>query len=220
MRLLLVEDDALIGSGLAGGLRHAGHTVDWVRDGAAADAAVVTTAFDAVVLDLGLPKRAGLDLLRGWRLRGRAVPVLIVTARDRIADRIAGLDAGADDYLVKPVDVDELAARLRALARRRAGHSAPQIVLGEVAIDPAAKTVTRGGETVPLTGREYALLLALAQRPTQTLTAEQLREALYGYDDDVGSNTVEVHIHGLRRKLGRGIVQTLRGFGYRIGQVE
>jgi DNA-binding response OmpR family regulator len=154
MRLLLVEDDDLIGSGLAAGLRHASHTVDWVRDGAAADAAVATTAFDAVVLDLGLPKRSGLDLLRGWRLRGRTVLVLIITARDRIADRIAGLDAGADDYLVKPVDVDELAARLRALARRRAGQSAPRIVLGDIAIDPAAKTVTRGSAPVALTGRE------------------------------------------------------------------
>jgi DNA-binding response OmpR family regulator len=220
MRVLLVEDDASLGEALAAGLRHAGHAVDWVRDSPPADAAVATTAFDAIVLDLGLPRGSGLDLLRGWRARGRACAVLIVTARDRIADRIAGLDAGADDYMVKPVDLDELAARLRALARRGDGKPTPLIELGSVTIDPAGARVSRGAEEIALTAREFALLLALARRPSQTLSVEQLREALYGFDDEVDSNTVGVHIHHLRRKLGRGIVRTHRGFGYQIGHAD
>lgn len=220
MRVLLVEDDRLLGSALAGGLKHAGHTVDWFRDGVAADAAVAATAYDAIVLDLGLPRRGGMDLLRAWRARERtrALPVLVITARDRIADRIAGLDAGADDYMVKPVDLDEMAARLRALERRRAGEGAPVIALGAIAIDPAAKAVTRDGTEVPLTPREFAILMALAQRKGHTLSVDQLRNALYGFAEDIDSNAIEVHVHNLRRKLGRGVVETVRGFGYRIGQ--
>lgn len=219
MRVLLVEDDRLLGSALAGGLKHAGHTVDWLQDGMAADAAVASVSYDAVVLDLGLPRRGGMELLRAWRARERtrALPVLIITARDRIADRIAGLDAGADDYMVKPVDLDELAARLRALARRRAGEGAPVIDLGTIRIDPAAKTVTREEAEVALTPREFAILTALARRKGHTLSVEQLRDALYGFAEDIDSNAIEVHVHNLRRKLGRTVIETVRGFGYRIG---
>jgi DNA-binding response OmpR family regulator len=220
MRLLLVEDDTLLGSALAAGLKHAGHAVDWVRDGGLADAACTTTDYDAAVLDLGLPRLGGLDLLRRWRAQPRThfLPVLIITARDRIADRVAGLDAGADDYMVKPVDLDELAARLRALERRRAGPATPQLVFGAVAIDPASRRVLLNGVDAHVTAREYALLLALARRPTQTLSVEKLRDVLYGFDDAVDSNSVEVHVHNLRRKLGRSIIETHRGFGYRMGK--
>jgi DNA-binding response OmpR family regulator len=219
MRVLLVEDDELLGSALAAGLKHAGHAVDWLRDGAAADAAVAGTDYDAVVLDLGLPRRSGMELLRAWRARERtrALPVLVITARDRIADRIAGLDAGADDYMVKPVDLDELAARLRALERRRAGEGAPAIELGSVRIEPAARRVTHEGIEVALTPREFAVLIALARRRARVLSVDQLREALYGFVEDIDSNAIEVYVHNLRRKLGRTIVETVRGFGYRIG---
>jgi DNA-binding response OmpR family regulator len=219
MRVLLVEDDALLGSALAAGLKHAGHAVDWLRDGAAADAAVAATGYDAVVLDLGLPRRSGMELVRAWRARERtrALPVLVITARDRIADRIAGLDAGADDYMVKPVDLDELAARLRALERRRAGEAVPAIELGAVRIDPAARRVTRDGAEVGLTPREFAILMALARRRAHVLSVDQLREALYGFAEDIDSNAIEVHVHNLRRKRGRTVIETVRGFGYRIG---
>lgn len=220
MRVLLVEDDEPLGSALAAGLKHAGYAVDWVHDGMAADAAAAAAPYDAAVLDLGLPRRDGMALLRAWRERERtrSLPVLIITARDRISDRVAGLDAGADDYMVKPVDLDELAARLRALQRRRGGEAAPLVALGTVVIDPAAKRVTRDGIPIALTAREFAVLTALAHRPGRTLSAEQLRESLYGFDDEIDSNTVEVHIYNLRRKLGRSIVETVRGFGYRIGR--
>jgi two-component system OmpR family response regulator/two-component system response regulator QseB len=220
MRVLLVEDDALLGSALMAGLRHAGHAVDWMRDGVTAEAAAAAADYDAAVLDLGLPRRSGMELLRGWRVRERtrALPVLVITARDRIADRIAGLDAGADDYMVKPVDLDELAARLRALQRRRAGDRAPEIAVGALCIDPAAKRVTRAGVETPLTAREFAILMALARRPGHTLSVDQLRDSLYGFSEDIDSNAVEVHVHNLRRKLGRDVVETVRGFGYRIGR--
>jgi len=220
VRVLLVEDDEPLGLALAAGLKHAGHAVDWVRDGVAADAAAAAAPYDAAVLDLGLPRRDGMALLRAWRVRDRlrALPVLIITARDRVADRVAGLDAGADDYMVKPVDLDELAARLRALERRRGGEAAPLVSLGAVVIDLAAKRVTRDGAPVALTAREFAVLCALAHRPGHTLSAEQLREALYGFAEDVDSNTVEVHVYNLRRKLSRSIIETVRGFGYRIGR--
>jgi DNA-binding response OmpR family regulator len=220
LRVLLVEDDQLLGSALAAGLKHVGHAVDWLRDGAAADAAVGAAGYDAVVLDLGLPRCGGMELLRAWRARERTrtLPVLVITARDRIADRIAGLDAGADDYMVKPVDLDELAARLRALERRRAGEGAPVIELGAVRIDPAARRVTRDAAEVELTPREFALLMALARRPGHTLSTEQLRESLYGFAEDIDSNAIEVYVYSLRRKLGRTIIETVRGFGYRAGR--
>jgi len=221
MRLLLIEDDPMLGAALKAGLRQDGHAVDWVRTADEARAAWLVApeagaAYEAVVLDLGLPDGSGVDLVKQARSRGLDTPILIATARDRIADRIAGLDAGADDYMVKPIDLDELAARLRALERRAAGRSAPLIELGRITIDPAARRVTRNGVPIDLTAREFALLLALARRPGAVLTRAQLAETLYGWDESVGSNTVDVHIHHLRRKLGAELIETRRGLGYRL----
>jgi DNA-binding response OmpR family regulator len=220
MRLLLVEDDAMLGAALRAGLRQDGHAVDWVRSADEADTAWIaagrTAAYDAVVLDLGLPDGSGLDLLKRARQRRVATPVLIATARDRVADRIAGLDAGADDYMVKPVDLDELAARLRAIERRVAGRSEPAIVIGDLAIEPATRSVVRGNEPVDLTARELAVLLTLARRPGATVSREQLVEALYGWEESIESNAIDVHIHHLRRKLGADVIETQRGLGWRL----
>jgi DNA-binding response OmpR family regulator len=219
MRLLLVEDDAMLGSALRAGLRQDGHAVDWVRSADEAHTAWIAagkTVYDAVVLDLGLPDGSGLDLLRRARQRRVATPVLIATARDRIADRIAGLDAGADDYMVKPIDLDELAARRRAIERRVAGRGEPAIVIGEIAIDPATRSVVQGDQPVDLTARELAVLLALARRPGATVSREQLVEALYGWEESIESNAIDVHIHHLRRKLGAGAIETQRGLGWRL----
>lgn len=220
MRLLLVEDDEMLGAALRAGLRQDGHAVDWARSAGEADTAWIAAgkaaAYDAVVLDLGLPDGSGLDLLRRARQRRVATPVLIATARDRVADRIAGLDAGADDYMVKPIDLDELAARLRAIERRLAGRSEPAIAVGEIAIEPATRTVLRGGEPVDLTARELAVLLALARRPGATVSREQLVEALYGWEESIESNAIDVHIHHLRRKLGAEAIETQRGLGWRL----
>jgi two-component system, OmpR family, response regulator QseB len=220
MRLLLVEDDAMLGSALRAGLRQDGHAVDWVRSSNEADTAWIAAgkavAYDAVVLDLGLPDGSGLDLLKRARQRRLATPVLIATARDRVADRIAGLDAGADDYMVKPIDLDELAARLRAIERRVAGRSEPAIVVGDIVIEPATRIVLRGGEPVDLTARELAVLLALARRPGATVSREQLVEALYGWEESIESNAIDVHIHHLRRKLGADVIETQRGLGWRL----
>jgi two-component system response regulator QseB len=218
MRLLLVEDDSMIGAAAQQGLRQEGHTVDWVRDGREAESAVANGVYDLVLLDLGLPRRDGLSLLRGWRARGQAVPVVIVTARDAVADRIAGLDAGADDYLVKPFDLDELSARVRAVMRRRAGRADSRVRVGELELDTAAKRVLWKGREVALSAREYALLEALADRPGAYLTRAQLEERLYGWDEEIASNTVEVHIHALRRKLEPGLIRTVRGLGYTLAR--
>jgi two-component system, OmpR family, response regulator QseB len=216
MRLLLVEDDSMIGAAAQQGLRQEGHTVDWVRDGGEAEAAVAATPFDLVLLDLGLPRRDGLSVLRGWRAKGVEVPVVVITARDAVADRVAGLDAGADDYLVKPFDLDELSARIRAVARRRSGRGSASIRVGELEIDTAARRVTQKGQEVSLSAREYALLEALADRPGAYLTRAQLEERLYGWDEEIASNAVEVHIHGLRRKLGADTIRNVRGLGYTL----
>jgi DNA-binding response OmpR family regulator len=218
MRLLLVEDDSMIGEAARQGLRHEGHTVDWVRDGREAEASVASTAYDLVLLDLGLPRRDGLSVLKGWRTRGENVPVLIITARDSVGDRIAGLDAGADDYLVKPFDLDELSARVRAVLRRKSGRAASVMKIGELEIDTAAKLVTWKGEDVALSAREYALLEALADRPGAYLTRSQLEERLYGWDEEIASNAVEVHIHGLRRKLDAALIRNVRGMGYTLSK--
>ena len=222
MRVLLVEDDEMLGAALVAGLRQDGHVVDWARTATDADTAWLAVraqdaVYGAVVLDLGLPDGSGMALLQRARARGDKTPVLIATARDRIADRIAGLDAGADDYMVKPIDLDELAARLRALERRATGRATPTIEVGGVSIDPAARIVRRDGVEVELTGREYALLLALARRPGAILSRAQLAEALYGWDENLASNAVDVHVHNLRRKLGHAAIQTQRGLGYRLG---
>ncbi|MBP1151855.1 response regulator transcription factor [Methylocaldum sp. RMAD-M] len=214
MRILIVEDDALLGDGLRAGLKQAGFTADWVRDGVSARLALETERFAAVVLDLGLPKLAGLDLLRQLRVAQDPVPVLILTARDAVADRIAGLDAGADDYLVKPCDLGELAARLRALIRRSAGRAAPAIEIGPLAVDPVAHAVTYRGQPVELSGKEFALLHELAREAGRVLSKEQLVQRLYPWDEEIESNAVEVHIHHLRRKLAPEVIVTLRGVGY------
>jgi two-component system response regulator QseB len=208
----------MIGVSLKTGLRQDGLAVDWVRDADAADSAMVLAPYDMLLLDLGLPGRSGLELLRGMRRRHVDLPVLIITARDAIADRVAGLDAGADDYLIKPFDMTELVARMRALQRRFAGRSASQILIGGVVIDPALRRVTRDGETVALSAREYALLIALAERAGAVLSRSQLEDKLYGWGEEVGSNTIEVYIHALRKKLGGDLIRNVRGVGYTIAQ--
>lgn len=219
MRILLVEDDPLLGDGLRSGLAQAGFTVDWVTDGAAAEAALSTLSTDEfalVVLDLGLPRLSGMELLRRLRRRDAALPVLILTARDTLADKIGGLDSGADDYLVKPVDLDELAARIRALIRRSHGRAVPLIRHGALVLDPAARNVSLAGAPVELSPREFAVLQALLENAGRVLTRAQLEQALYGWGEGVESNAVEVHIHHLRRKLGADLIKTLRGIGYVI----
>ena len=217
MRLLLVEDDSMIGEAICAGLRREGFAVDWVRDTAAAGRALDSEPFELLLLDLGLPGGDGITLLKALRGRGSALPVLIITARDAVADRVAGLDAGADDYLVKPFDFDELAARIRALLRRKAGRAEPHLEHLGVVLDPATHRVTRGGADVALSPREFALLELLLERPGAILSRGQLEERLYGWGEEVESNAVEVHIHGLRRKLGAQFILTVRGVGYRLG---
>ena len=216
MRILVVEDDVMIGASIRTGLQQDGYTVDWARDGEAAELATTTNDYDAILLDLGLPGKSGLDLLAQWRRRQNVVPVLIITARDAVDDRITGLDAGADDYLVKPFDLNELAARLRALLRRRAGRATPVIEHGPLTLDPATHEVRLAGETVPLSNREFALLHALLQQPGVPLSRSQLEDRLYGWGEEIGSNAVEVHIHALRRKIGNDLIRNLRGVGYMV----
>ena len=216
MRVLVVEDDALLGDALRAGLTQAGFAADWVRDGRAGLVAVASEPFAAVVLDLGLPALSGLELLQRVRADGNAVPVLILTARDAVADRIAGLDAGADDYLVKPVDLGELAARVRALVRRAAGQASPVLEVGPLRIDPAAHAVSFRGDAVDLSAREFALLHELARAAGRVLSREQLAERVYGWGEEVESNAVEVHVHHLRRKLAPEVIVTVRGVGYLV----
>jgi len=219
MRVLLAEDDPMIGASVRQGLSQDGFTVDWVEDGRAAELALADGVHDALLLDLGLPKRAGLEVLGAMRRRGDARPVLILTARDAVADRVAGLDAGADDYMVKPFELDELAARLRALLRRSSGRAVPLLTHGEVELDPAAHEVRRNGEPIALSAREFALLEALLARPGAVLSRVQLEEKLYGWTDPVESNAVEVHIHALRRKLGADFIRNVRGVGWMVARV-
>lgn len=214
MRILLVEDDRMLGDGLQAGLTQAGYAVDWLRDGEAAVAALSTENFAAVVLDLGLPKRDGLSVLQWLRSRHDATPVLILTARDQLADKVRGLDLGADDYVLKPFDLDEIAARLRALVRRAHGHPEPLLTLGEVELNPASRSVTRAGQAVDLTPREFDLLHLLLENADRVLTRRTLEEQLYAWNDAVDSNALEVHIHHLRKKLGNDLIRTVRGVGY------
>jgi len=216
MRLLLVEDDVMVGTSIRAGLRQEGYTVDWVRDGVAAELAVQTTDYEAILLDIGLPKKSGLDVLARWRRQNNPVPVLIITARDAVADRVCGLDAGADDYLVKPFDLDELAARLRALLRRRSGRNTPRIEHGTLTLDPATHEVKLEGNTINLSGREFALLHTLLESPGIPLSRAKLEDQIYGWGEEISSNTVEVYIHSLRRKLGNHWVRNVRGVGYMI----
>jgi len=216
MRILLVEDDPELGDGLTVGLRQAGFAVDWLRDGQAADQALHSEIFDFVVLDLGLPRLSGMEVLNRARSRGQTMPILILTARDATGDKVSGLDAGADDYLVKPIDLDELTARVRALTRRSAGRAAPLLLHGDLAIDPAAHVVTLSGQAVELSSREFSLLQLLLENAGRVLTRTQLEQSLYGWRDEPDSNALEVHIHHLRKKLGSDLIRTLRGVGYTI----
>ena len=216
MRILLVEDDPMIGESVVEGLKSEGYAVDWVRDGKEAELSIAATPYSLVLLDLGLPRRDGIEVLKGLRERRVDVPVLVITARDTVSDRIKGLDAGADDYLVKPFDLDELSARVRALVRRAAGRAEPVIERGPLVINPATREVTWHGAVVALSAREYALLAALAERPGLVLSRAQLEEKLYGWNEAVGSNAVEVHIHNVRKKLGDGVINNVRGLGYTL----
>jgi DNA-binding response OmpR family regulator len=216
MRLLLVEDDPMIGGAVRTGLLHAGFTVDWVRDGTAALAACAAEPFDLVLLDLGLPGRDGIEVLQALRRAGRRLPVIVITAREGVDQRIAGLDAGADDYVVKPFDVAELAARVRAVARRDRGHGDPVLRAGTISLDPATREVRVNGSPVLLTGREFGLLELLMRRPGVPLSRAQIEERLFGWGEEVESNAVEVYIHGLRRKLGAQAIQNIRGVGWLV----
>jgi DNA-binding response OmpR family regulator len=220
MRVLIVEDDSMIGESLREALRGQGFAADWVRDGRAADEVTASERFDAVLLDLGLPQRSGLDVLRALRARGDATPVIVVTARDALADKVAGLDAGADDYLVKPFELDELLARLRAVERRRAGRANPVLEVADLKLDPATREVTRGGRAVLLSAREFALLAALMERPGAILSRAQLEDRLYGWGEELESNAISVYMHQLRRKLGDDLLHTVRGLGYYAGPAK
>jgi DNA-binding response OmpR family regulator len=214
MRILLVEDDELLGDGLQAGLRHCGFNADWLQDGEQARSALKTEDYAAVVLDLGLPRLDGLSLLRWLRGAGKTLPVLVLTARDTTLDKVGGLDSGADDYLVKPVDLDELAARLRALIRRSAGQASPLIQVGDLELDPAARRVWLAGDAIDLPAKELSILEILMRNAGRVLSKAQLEAALYGWSEGVDSNVVEVHIHHLRRKLGADKIRTQRGLGY------
>jgi two-component system response regulator QseB len=216
MRILVVEDDERISALLSGALAAAGFVVEVEHDGGVAWYRGDTESFDAVVLDLGLPRLDGLTLLRRWRGEGRTVPVLILTARAQWEERVEGIEAGADDYVVKPFDLDELAARIRALGRRGGGRAAPRLVHGTLTLDPASREVTQGGEPVALSPREFALLAALMARPGAVLSRAQLEEKLYGWDEPVESNAVEVHLHSLRKKIGAGAIRNVRGVGWTL----
>lgn len=214
MRILLAEDDNMIGAAVRDALLQDGYVVDWMRDGQRAEAALATGQYDLALLDLGLPGKEGLDILRGLRARRQAMPVIVITARDAVESRIAGLDAGADDYIVKPFDLDELAARIRSALRRSAGRPEPELRVGGVGIDLARRAVLRLGEPVTLSAREYAIVEALALRPGAILSRAQLEQRMYGWGEEVESNAVEVHIHAIRKKLGTEFIRNVRGVGY------
>ena len=216
MRLLLVEDDEDLGEGIRVALKGDGYTVDWLKDGASAVHALASETFDVAILDLGLPKVDGLDVLRQLRAGANPMPVLVLTARDATSDRIAGLDAGADDYLVKPFEVDELKARLRALLRRSLSRPQPVLELHGVRLDPATQDVSYRGQPVSLPRKEYLVLHQLLSQPGRVFTREKLEEALYGWEDAAESNAIDVHIHHLRRKFFPELIRTVRGVGYRI----
>jgi two-component system OmpR family response regulator/two-component system response regulator QseB len=220
MRILLVEDDALLGDALQAGLREQGFAVEWIRDGAAGEAALASDEFTAIVLDLGLPRMSGLELLRRVRNRGDHTPVIILTAREAVDDRVRGLDLGADDYVVKPVALKELAARLRAVARRAQGIGSGSIVVGSLSLDLASRAVTFEGNPVELQPREFALLQELVLRAGRVVTRTQLETQLYEWDRSLDSNAIEVHVHHLRRKLAPTLIRTVRGVGYMISRED
>lgn len=216
MRLLLVEDDELLGDGVKTGLTRDGFTVDWLKDGVSAEHALKSENFECIVLDLGLPRKSGLSLLQSIRSEGIGTPVLILTARETVEDRVKGLDSGADDYLTKPFDLDELSARIRALIRRSSGRADANIYYRNVVLDPASHSVTVDDAPVKFPRREFSLLQKLLENQGQVLSREQLMQSIYGWDEDVDSNALEVHIHNLRKKLNADYIRTIRGVGYMI----
>jgi DNA-binding response OmpR family regulator len=220
MRLLLAEDDRMIGTAVRDALAQDGYVVDWMRDGLRADAALADGRYDLVLLDLGLPGKDGLEILRSLRARRQAMPVIVITARDAVESRIAGLDAGADDYIVKPFDLDELAARIRSALRRSAGRPEPDLALGDIRINLARRSVQRQGHDVTLSAREYAIVEALALRPGAILSRSQLEQRMYGWGEEVDSNAIEVHIHAIRKKLGADFIRNVRGVGYYLPRPE
>jgi two-component system, OmpR family, response regulator len=220
MRVLLIEDEGALGDAVQHRLRSAQHAVDWVETLADARAALAAVPYGLVLLDLHLPDGHGLDLLRGLRADGDRLPVIILTARDQIGDRIRGLDLGADDYLVKPFDLNELLARVRAVGRRYCGDPNPRMRLGAMEVDLVNRGVTVAGRPVELTGKEWSLLSSLAARPASIRSKQELEDAMYAFDCEIGSNTVEVYVSRLRKKLGRTVITTLRGIGYRLGKPE
>lgn len=216
MRVLLVEDDRMIGESVQKGLRQEGFSVDWVQDGQAAEVALQAESYDCALLDLGLPRKDGIEVLRGLRARHNDVPVVVVTARDAVTDRIHGLDSGADDYLVKPFDLEELAARVRAVVRRREGRAEPLIEHLGLTLNPATREASLEGKPLVLSAREFAVLEALTARPGAILSRAQLEQRLYGWGEEVESNAVEVFVHSLRKKLGADFIRTVRGVGYMV----
>lgn len=218
MRVLLVEDDEFLGDGIRTGLKHYGHTIDWVKDGRAAHDVLSSTheTFDIIVLDLGLPKLSGLDVLKTIREKNIITPVVILTARDTVDDRVKGLDAGADDYLTKPFDLDELCARMRALQRRSKARAKPVITYSQITLDPASHVVTLRGKEVMVSRREFALLQKLLENAGRVISREQLNQTLYGWGENIDSNALEVHIHNLRKRFGTKVIRTIRGVGYMV----
>ncbi len=220
MKLLLVEDDVMLGTSMEKGLARTGFIVDWVRSGQHARTALKTQTYDIVLLDLGLPDATGLELLKSWRQQNVHTPVLIVTARDGVRDRVEGLNLGADDYLTKPFDLDELIARIHALTRRQAGRSQSALQLGRLQLDPLQHTALLGERELLLSPREFSLLQALLEKPGTVLSVEQLEDRLYGWEDEVASNAIEVHLHNLRRKLGEPWIRNVRGVGYKVAEPD
>ncbi|HFD13436.1 MAG TPA: response regulator [Crenotrichaceae bacterium] len=218
MRILLVEDDPQLGDGIRTGLQQVSYAVDWLRDGLAALHSLEVENFDMVILDLGLPRMDGLSVLEKIRTSGNDVPILILTARDTVADRIKGLDSGADDYLAKPFDLDELCARIRALSRRHSGRASSLIKYRDIVLDPMAHSLNKNGEEINLSTREFKILQILLENIGRVLSRERIEESLFGWDDSLESNATEVHIHHLRKKLGKELIVTIRGVGYMIAK--
>src|SRR5688572_28252216 len=220
MRVLVIEDDPMIGRAVVAGLQDGGYTVDWVRDGTEAELALSHRVYELALLDLGLPRRDGLEILKSLRRSGNTLPVVIITARDAVADRVAGLDHGADDYLVKPFDLDELLARARAVVRRKDGRPTPEMACGALTMDPLRRVVTFRGAAVELSAREFAVLEALMKEPGAVVSRDKLEDAVYGWGEEVGSNSIEVHLHHLRRKLTPELIRNVRGVGYRLVSLQ
>jgi two-component system, OmpR family, response regulator QseB len=218
MRLLLVEDDSMIGESVRLGLRQDGFVVDWVQDGRAAELALANEPYALMLLDLGLPKKDGIEILKTLRANNNAIPVLVLTARDTVAQRISGLDLGADDYLVKPFDLDELSARVRALLRRQSGRTESVVRFGDLVMNPATHQVLLADKDIALSAKEFAVLHALIDRPGAVLSRQQLEQRLYGWNEEIESNTIEVHIHNLRKKLGGDLIRNVRGVGYTVAK--